>query len=190
MRRSTSLLFINWNCQPAHRRYDRRPATSMPLESTYGVVAETVTNGYLQSWSLVSGPRRASHTIFRLISVQYRICVLSVVRVVAISKLDFADATYNIVLDNIMSALEPTLGVINACLPLLQPIIPKVSETKIVTWFRSLTTLRSSGTGLSKTVSKQPSGESKSHHFERLTPDLYPLSDFSTTQRSLDSTIA
>jgi hypothetical protein len=186
--RHFSLLFVHWDCQSDHRCYDCCPTTSNPLESTHGAIEEVVTDGYLQSWGVVSELCSSVH-IYSWLTMLQRICILSVVRVVAISKLDLTDVTYTIVLDNIMSALEPTLGVINACLPLLQPIIPKISENKIITWFKSLTTMRSSATGFSKTDSKQPSGKFASHHFDRLTPDLYPLTDISATRRSLDSTL-
>ncbi|KAK0515948.1 hypothetical protein JMJ35_001982 [Cladonia borealis] len=55
------------------------------------------------------------------------ICIISIVRIDAINRLNYSDITYSVVLDSICTALEPTLGVINACLPLLQPVVSKCS---------------------------------------------------------------
>ncbi|KAF1992982.1 hypothetical protein P154DRAFT_382808, partial [Amniculicola lignicola CBS 123094] len=54
------------------------------------------------------------------------ICVISIIRCHTINHLDFLDVTHGVVLDMICTTLEPTLGIINACLPLLQPVVSKV----------------------------------------------------------------
>ncbi|PVI02061.1 hypothetical protein DM02DRAFT_627119 [Periconia macrospinosa] len=76
-------------------------------------------------------PRHKKASVIAIFSLGGIICILSIVRVVAIAKLEFEDVMYNIVLCNIMTALEPTLGVINACLPLLQPVVTRLGNSKV-----------------------------------------------------------
>ncbi|MCJ1421896.1 hypothetical protein MMC32_008263 [Xylographa parallela] len=56
------------------------------------------------------------------------ICVLSAIRINAIATLDYTDFSYSVVPDGIYSVLEPCLGVINASLPILQPVVNKLSK--------------------------------------------------------------
>ena len=112
------------------------------------------------------------------------ICIISVVRVVAISRLSLtSDVTYNEVLDNTCTSLEPTLGVINACLPILQPVISKFSGSTMLIWSKWKS---SGGTSRERLGSKgtpfEPSNESKSRRFHRLPADLYPLTDVTAPQ--------
>ena len=51
------------------------------------------------------------------------------------------DVTYDVVLDSIMTALEPTLVIVNACLPILQPVMSKFLSTTVLAWSK----LRSGG---------------------------------------------
>lgn len=55
-----------------------------------------------------------------------------------VANLQLTDSTYNIVDDNITIALEPTLGVVNACLPILQPVASNVARSSIFSWVRAL----------------------------------------------------
>ena len=64
------------------------------------------------------------------------ICIISIFRIVTIKRLDiYSDVTYASVSDNIFMGLEPTLGVINACLPILQPAVSRFSGKMTLTWF-------------------------------------------------------
>lgn len=65
------------------------------------------------------------------------ICIVSAVRIDSIYHLDYMDFSYSVVADGIYSVLEPCLGVINASLPVLQPIASKISRTKIFSLLRS-----------------------------------------------------
>ncbi len=112
---------------------------------------------------------------------KFRICIISVIRIVAIKRLNVkGDVTYDGLLDDICTALEPTLGVINACLPILQPVVSKISGSTSLAWSR----LRSSG-GTSRARLRpkgtpiEPSADSQSGRFHRLPADLYPLSNIS-----------
>ena len=118
------------------------------------------------------------------ISLNSSICAISIIRVVSIKRLSLsADVTYHLVLDNICSSLEPTLGVMNACLPVLQPVISKFSGSTMLVWSK----LRpSAGTSRERLGSKgtpfEPSNDSKSRRFHRIPGDLYPLTDVTATQ--------
>lgn len=60
-----------------------------------------------------------------------RICVLSAVRIKSIVDLDLLDFSYSVVPDGVYSVLEPCLGVINASLPVLQPVTEKLATSKL-----------------------------------------------------------
>jgi len=64
------------------------------------------------------------------------ICILSAVRIHSIATLDYLDFSHSVVADGVYSVLEPYLGTINACLPLLQPIVNKFTTTRIWTSLR------------------------------------------------------
>lgn len=62
--------------------------------------------------------------------------MLSAVRIHAIATLDYLDFSYSVVPDGVYSVLEPCLGVINASLPVLQPIAEKMSHSRIFSLLR------------------------------------------------------
>lgn len=49
-------------------------------------------------------------------------CVVSVIRLVALSSIDYSDITFNVPESLIFSGLEPCLAVTLACVPVLQPL--------------------------------------------------------------------
>lgn len=117
-------------------------------------------------------------------SLNLRICAISIVRIFAIKRLLLsADVTYHGVLDDITTALEPTLGVINACLPVLQPVVSKLSATTSLVW----SMWRSSGASTSherlrnKGTTSEHTNDPKPTKFHRLPADLYPLTDITAT---------
>ncbi|KAF2649439.1 hypothetical protein K491DRAFT_549366, partial [Lophiostoma macrostomum CBS 122681] len=73
-------------------------------------------------WGLQMNIARKISLTF-IFSMGALICGISMVRCYAINNLNFSDVTYHVVLDTVVTALEPVLGVINACLPLLQPVL-------------------------------------------------------------------
>lgn len=64
--------------------------------------------------------------IMRLTDIVTRICIISLLRTIWIQTWDQSDRTYNITLGAIYFVLEPTLGVVNACLPTIKPAITKL----------------------------------------------------------------
>ena len=118
-------------------------------------------------------------------SLNRRICAISIVRIVATKRLSLnADVTYDNVTDDITTALEPTLGVINACLPVLQPVLSKLSGTTSLVWSK----WRASGAGTSherlrnKGTTSERIDDLEPRKFHRLPADIYPLTDVTATQ--------
>ena len=56
----------------------------------------------------------------------FRVCIISILRIVAVLDVDTADLTYSAVPAHIYSVLEPTLGTISACLALMRPLFEKI----------------------------------------------------------------
>ncbi|KAF2260595.1 hypothetical protein CC78DRAFT_472559, partial [Lojkania enalia] len=134
-------------------------------------------------WSLQM-PTSKKIYIICIFSLGALICIISIARVVAIKKLNFADVTYDIVLDNTTTALEPTLGVINACLPLLKPVVSKLSGMQISTWFKSLRSRAISARHPTVTELRQQSTKERPDKTHRLSLDLYPLANITITQQT------
>ena len=65
-----------------------------------------------------------------------RICILSGVRLKFVLAIDYSDFTYTIVDFAIFGALEPLLAIISACLPILQPVLAKLSDKIPLSWSR------------------------------------------------------
>ncbi|KAI4257730.1 MAG: hypothetical protein L6R42_005484 [Xanthoria sp. 1 TBL-2021] len=51
------------------------------------------------------------------------VCIISIIRLVVLSRLEIEDVTWNYVNSAIWSAAEPCMGVISACLPSLRPLV-------------------------------------------------------------------
>ena len=112
------------------------------------------------------------------------ICIVSIIRIVAIKQLNLnSDVSYDAVLDTICSALEPTLGVVNACLPILQPVASKISDATILAWSKLKSSGGTSRGGLgSQESSVETTVKPKSRTLRRIPGDLYPLTDVTATQ--------
>ena len=113
-----------------------------------------------------------------------RICVLSAVRIHAIVTLDYTDFSYSVVPDGVYSVLEPCLGVVNASLPVLQPVVQKLSHSRIFS-LRRTTGVSSTSTPRKKRIGNSWSAsgeETKPKRFHRLEDaagldDHVPLAD-------------
>lgn len=67
------------------------------------------------------------------------ICVISLLRVIVISRLNLADFTYATAPIGTWSVLEPTLGTVNTSLPILRPIFEDISKSRAFRWVFSVT---------------------------------------------------
>ncbi|RDL41292.1 uncharacterized protein BP5553_01271 [Venustampulla echinocandica] len=123
----------------------------------------------------------------------FGICIISILRVVAIQELDYSDVSYNIVWDTMWTVLEPTLGVINACLPMLQPVASKASNSQLFSYARSGKSTKGSGSTkqlwtASSSTRGVRSDHSKAKNFVRIPGDGYSLTDLCTTQNDISGT--
>ena len=69
--------------------------------------------------------------LIRLLTRGYRICVFSVLRVHTLVQLDFEDLSYGVGNLAIYSLLESILGLVGCCLMVLQPVISKLTMSRI-----------------------------------------------------------
>ena len=67
----------------------------------------------------------------------YSICVISLRRVLWLKHWNLTDLTYIITPGACWSVLEPTLGVVNTCLPTIQPVSRKVFNKDILAWSKA-----------------------------------------------------
>lgn len=103
-----------------------------------------------------------------------RICGLTAARIKSVLELDPLDFTYSVVPDLIFGALEIELGIVNACLPILRPLVRKVfgsDSTFLRGWSK-----KSEGNSDSSKTHKN-SGLSDNGGFERLAENTYPLNN-------------
>ena len=106
-----------------------------------------------------------------------RICVITILRITSLKNLNFADFTYAVEPVAIWSVLEPTLGIISACLPIIQPIVRKLVNSRAFAW-----TKESSMNHSSKIMRY---GEADPKKFRRLDDISFPLSETGDTQTQI-----
>lgn len=111
------------------------------------------------------------------------ICCITAVRLKFINEIDVLDVQYSQIKFNIFAALEPLLGIINACLPVMPPLIAKFSRGSAFRSTVSKGTLQKgslSSSELKNYGSRKGVGMASSastgRNFERL-DDEYPLND-------------
>ncbi len=71
---------------------------------------------------------------YLLTIVPSRICIISLQRVLWLQRWDLKDLTYTDAPGACWSTLEPTLGVVNACLPIMRPVLRKLFHSGIFSW--------------------------------------------------------
>ncbi|TGJ87547.1 hypothetical protein E0Z10_g1200 [Xylaria hypoxylon] len=122
-------------------------------------------------------PIRKKLVISAILGFGLVICGLTAARISSVLGLKEDDFTYSVVPDLIFGALEIELGIVNACLPILRPLVSKLFGGKPPSskdWSNN-SEMNSEG---SKTYSK--SRLLKTRSFERLPDDSYPLNEAAT----------
>lgn len=111
-----------------------------------------------------------------------RICALSAARIHSVLELDDADFTYTVIPDLIFGALEIELGIVNACLPILTPVVTKCFGSEST--FRRIWTKLSSTTRFSSRNSSTDKWTGKNNDFlcsdrsyDHLPGNAYRLAD-------------
>lgn len=95
--------------------------------------------------------------------------------------MDLADFTYSAAALSRWSVLEPTLGIVNACLPLMRPVIQQIRKAGILSSMQGTTNASKESNTERRffSSSKKTSGhtdENDTRSFRRLA-DPYPLED-------------
>ncbi|KAF2849616.1 hypothetical protein T440DRAFT_398769 [Plenodomus tracheiphilus IPT5] len=81
-------------------------------------------------WGLrVDRAKRISLVV--IFGLGFFICIISALRIAAIERLDYKNFSHSVVSVTLYSVLEPCLGAMNACLPLLQPAVNRMASYKV-----------------------------------------------------------
>ncbi|KAF2233364.1 hypothetical protein EV356DRAFT_568024 [Viridothelium virens] len=102
-------------------------------------------------WNL-NMPLRKKISTAGIFSVGLGICLVAGVRLKYVLEIDYNDFTYTIWYFAILGPLEPMLGIISACLPMLPPVFSKLSNGRIMAWTRRSVT----GSGGATKAKQQP----------------------------------
>ena len=86
-----------------------------------------------------------SSKVLLIVESVYSICVVTILRVVYLLTLDLEDFAYSSAMLTVWSVLEPTLGIVSACIPLLRPAIERVFRPGRFSWFKLSTEKTESG---------------------------------------------
>ncbi|MCJ1379563.1 hypothetical protein MMC17_002665 [Xylographa soralifera] len=109
-------------------------------------------------------PRKNKIALFGIFGIGFTTCIISIVRLITLVSVSYADITYSVVDALIWSMLEPALGLTLACLPFMRPLFSLVfPETKSKV-------SGNSGSGFSFSQSK---GDAKK--FRKLNDDEFAL---------------
>lgn len=103
-----------------------------------------------------------------------RICGLSAARIKSVLSLDPLDFTYSVVPDLVFGALEIELGIVNACLPILRPLVRKAfaADSTFFKGWSKKAEMNSDGSEAHKS-----SMINRNRNFERLSDTIYPLTE-------------
>ena len=69
------------------------------------------------------------------------VCIVTILRIISLLQLNFADLSYSIVTATIWGCLEPCLGIMSACLPVLPPLLARIFKCTNLTWLRRPSTI-------------------------------------------------
>ena len=85
----------------------------------------------------------------------HRICIISIIRMQSLITLKFSDISYNMINPVFWTVAEPSLAIINACLPIMRHLVKHFLGQH--SWFGSNN--RSRGVTGSNTFERMPDGE-------------------------------
>ena len=109
----------------------------------------------------------------------FSVCVISVVRLVVLSRLEAYDVTWNYVNAAIWSAAEPSMGVIAVCVPSLRPLIALVWKGRHRSAPAAMNGARTSASPYSSRIMWASCGKDQVQLVRRFTQleDLLPTGD-------------
>uniref|UniRef100_A0A8H7KCA7 Glucose-methanol-choline oxidoreductase N-terminal domain-containing protein n=1 Tax=Bionectria ochroleuca TaxID=29856 RepID=A0A8H7KCA7_BIOOC len=100
------------------------------------------------------------------------ICIISMLRVISVSQWDLDDVTYATTNVSIYSGLEPCLGVVNACLPTIQPTIKSIFGDVVASWSSHDSQGTPIDTKISRNRERQNAQYIRDQNFRRLEDDI------------------
>lgn len=104
---------------------------------------------------------------------QRSICIITTLRVRYIVDLDYSNTTKSFASVGLLAILEPLLGIVNACLPVMRPVLQKFSKTNLLS--RTGKNTNASGRASGHKVFTVGSGSGQGNYFRRLGEGSYPL---------------
>ena len=114
--------------------------------------------------------------VLTLCPPQNRICIITILRIKYLNDLDLHNITYSIAPEGLFTLLEPTLGIISACLPVIRPVITKLSKKSTIPSSEHYGSKAGRSTSARHSSHGQNSGFTP-NRFQRLDDHAYPLRD-------------
>lgn len=107
---------------------------------------------------------------------QNRICIITILRIKYLNDLDLHNITYSIAPEGLFTLLEPTLGIISACLPVVRPVLNKLSKNAPIPSTEQYGS-KSARAASARHSSHGQNGGFAPKRFQRLDDYAYPLTD-------------
>ncbi|KAL8677165.1 MAG: hypothetical protein Q9224_000751 [Gallowayella concinna] len=98
------------------------------MEATHYHLAEERPHRYLRLCRVVRVPHPSNSVCGSGNNSADSVCIISIIRLVVLGRLENEDLTWNFVNSAIWSAAEPCMGVISACLPSLRPLVALITR--------------------------------------------------------------
>ena len=134
--------YIHWSIQPRNGRHNCCAPDASSLGPPNAYEEKAGRGRYVFYGNSVSIPKPSSRQSIRA-NMAYRICTITIVRIKATTSINAQNTRRQYANIALLTCLEALLGVINACLPVLKPIVSKLRATGM---FSSLWTKTSTAT--------------------------------------------
>lgn len=106
-----------------------------------------------------------------------RICIISILRIKYLKDLNPHNITYSVAPEGLFTLLEPTLGIISACLSVIRPVISKLSKKPTIPTSSEYFASKASRAASARHSSHGPNGGFAPKRFQRLDDHAYPLTN-------------
>lgn len=128
-------------------------------------------------WKLKMPTKKKIGAMF-IFGIGLAICLMSGVRLKYVIELNTEDFTASIWMFAILGTMEPMLGIITACLPVVPAIIAHYSDNRIMAWSsKGVSGTAPKRSGLASKGLSNSTGHSERAKFERLSEHEYPLTN-------------
>ena len=105
----------------------------------YGCRVSTIfsLNAKKESHSFIHTRNKNTTVYLKLNASSLSVCTITILRIISLLQLNFSDLSYNIITTTIWGCLEPCIGIMSACLPILPPLLARLFKcTNTLTWLR------------------------------------------------------